>query len=401
MDHTAIAAELASAAAADSRELDQICDGVALTLIDSDTEPPFQVTSADFATDAYLICADRYWFHVFHATPSVRTAARCARWLHSHVDAAHRTEVLEKWALGYAFVTRATVESATELAEATEDIVGADNSSGDLAYFTTLYHAGKLRANFHYEELRRFLDSSLLALAAGTAHRTGPLFVALESVAAFGSDTITVEYATRLFRRAWDAPQRSRHVTDLCLNGLFNARPFDAQGPMLRDHAVEALRDHPGDHMFHFRLATGQHLCGADDEALTSINTAMALLPATGARISHDTLQSQYMKKRDDILEGLFRNRWMAEQHDRWDRQERENDDLRVTLRASAVRSVELLAVFTAAIAFVVGSLQISLPGTLALRDRMWILLAFGVGLVVFALLIVGGTWFITRARRR
>jgi hypothetical protein len=124
---------------------------------------------------------------------------------------------------------------------------------------------------------------------------------------------------------------------------------------MLRDHAMQAPARAPRRSHVPFR-------------------------PATGARISRETWQQQYPKKRDDILEGLFRYRWMAERRDRWDRQERENDDPRATLRAWTVRAAELIAVFTAAIAFVVGSLQVTLPDTLALRDRIWILLAFGVG---------------------
>ncbi|NUR30314.1 MAG: hypothetical protein HOV83_31425 [Catenulispora sp.] len=55
-----------------------------------------------------------------------------------------------------------------------------------------------------------------------------------------------------------------------------------------------------------------------------------------------------------------------------------------------------------AAIAFAVGSLQVTLNGTLKLHDRMWLLVGLGAGLALFALLTIGGTWFITgRGQRR
>jgi hypothetical protein len=399
MDDTAISAELARAAAVDSRELDRICETVADALLAKGIEPPFEIRSADFDADAYLICADRYWFRRFHATPSVRTAAECAQWLATHIDDEHRTAVAQKWSMGYAFITRDTVESLLELSEATEDIVGVDNSAGDIAYFATLYHAGKLRSNFWFDELRQFLEASLLAMAAGR-HRDDPLFVALQSFAAFGSRAITAEHATTLLDRAWTSPMRTRHVLDVCLNGLSAAPPFDTQGELLSRHANEAVDAHPGDHMFHFRLAIGQHINGDHDSAMTSIDTALRLLPAMGSRGSHKLLQEQYINKRDAIQEGRLREIWAAKQQRRWEQQEADNVDLRDSMKSSAVRAMELVTIFTAAIAFAIGSLQVTLNGSLALRDRIWLIAALGLGLAGFALLVIGGTWFITRTRK-
>ncbi|ETA02833.1 hypothetical protein ThrDRAFT_00017 [Frankia casuarinae] len=61
MDVASINARLGQAASADSRELDRVCEDVAAELIDANIEPPFRVSSADFVTDPWLICADRYW----------------------------------------------------------------------------------------------------------------------------------------------------------------------------------------------------------------------------------------------------------------------------------------------------------------------------------------------------
>ncbi|MDI3417516.1 hypothetical protein [Streptomyces luteolus] len=432
MDVAAISARLRQIPVSDSRELDRVCEEAAAAFLDAGREPPYDVGSADFATDAFLICADRYWRRRFLALPSVRTAAACAAWLMAHVARDCRTEVLEKWSLGYAFITREHGESGGELSEATEEIVAGDTAAGDVAYFAALYHAGKLRANFQHDELRQFLESSLLALAAGS-HRQEPLFVALRSFAAFGSESITTDHALSLLSEAWNSPERTRHVVDICLNGIQMALPFDDQGEVLSVHAQEAVRDHPLDHMFHFRLACARHMRGDHDAALGSITTALTLLPAIGTRISHELLQQQYLSKRAEILDGRERARFDARQrrrmeeledahqrrlveleseHERrWreleeelrrdkERQEQTQRELVEGTRAATIRAMELVALFAAVIAFAVGSLQITLNGDMSLHDRAWLIAELGGGLLAFAFVITGGTWYITRTRR-
>ncbi|MCM1969549.1 hypothetical protein [Streptomyces sp. G1] len=421
MESTAHTARLEQVAGSDSRELDRVCEEVATTLFKDGVEPPFEVTSSDFASDPFLICADRYWRLRFLDRPSIATAAECSAWLSRHVSRDHRTEVLEKWSLGYAFITKDSVESATELSRAVEVIVSADTSAGDAAYFATLYHAGKLRSNFSFDELHQFMDSSLLALAAGV-HRRTALFTALRAFAAFGSRTITSEHAISVLDQAWSSPERTRHVVDICLNGIQAAMPFPGHGELLRARAEEAVRDYPRDHMFHFRLASGLHMVRAYDAALDSINTALRYLPALGNRGSHKLLQEQFLNKRDLILEGRLRaeldgehQRRLVEQETRhrgnWERlehelrrrgeeQDRAQREGQEAARANHVRSVELVAVFTSAIAFAVGSLQVTLTGSFSLRDRLALIGAWGIGHALFTLLIVGGTWLITRPRR-
>ncbi|MGC7093054.1 hypothetical protein ACPZ19_00165 [Amycolatopsis lurida] len=367
---------------------------------DEDSEPDFTVNSADFTGDGLLICADRYWRLRFLDRPTVETAVRCARWLAAHVASEVRTPIAEKWALGYAFITRDNIESGAEVERATGALVnGADNSS-EIAYFATLYHAGKFRANFNCEELGEFLKSSLLAIAAGEL-RAGPLFLALESFAAFGRHSVTSEHAVRLFKKAWTAPDRTLAVIDICLNGLWWSRPFDRQGELLRTHATEAVRQYPENHIFFYRLAAGHRILGEFDEALRSIDTALELLPAMGNRGSHSQLQDQYLAERNTIRTEQGRAHWMAEQQKLLAELKAENAALRETVQSSPVRMVEVVAVFTAAIAFAVGSLQVTLNGALSKGDRFVLIATLGAGLLLFALLIVGLTWFMTRVRRR
>ncbi|WP_330452769.1 MULTISPECIES: hypothetical protein [unclassified Streptomyces] len=421
MDSGSYAARLNQVVVSDSRELDRVCEEVALALHRDGTEPPFDVVSSDFAADPYLICADRYWRLRLLERPSIRTAAACSLWISAHVSREARVEVLEKWALGYAFITKDSVESAVELAQGTEEIVSGDTSAGDVAYFASLYHAGKLRSDFLFEELHRFLDASLLALAAGT-HRQSALFTALRSFAAFGSPAVTAEHAVGLLDQAWHSADRTRHVVDICLNGIQFANRFDGHGELLRDRAAEAVRDHPGDHMFHFRLATGLHMTGDHDAALSSVDTALRLLPAVGSRGSHKLLQEQYLTKREVIVEGRQRaaldaghRQRLADREaryqERWARSEEEmrrrDAQLSSALRASEesaranhVRAVELVALFSSVIAFAVGSLQVTLTGDFSLRDRLLLIGAWGAAHALFALLVIGGTWLITRPRR-
>jgi tetratricopeptide (TPR) repeat protein len=389
-----IIAELTSAQGAESRERDRICQKVAKELFDAGQEPDFDVDSDDFGTDPLLIAADQYWKLRFLATPSVRTAALCARWLAAHAVGAHRVAIEEKWALGYAFITRDTVESWAELDEASRDILGNQYDS----YFATLYHAGKLRANFTFSQLDKSLES-LLGQAAGI-YRDNPLFIALQSFAAFGSAKITNDHALSLFNKAWSVPERSRAVADICLNGLWAAGPFDAQGTLLRDHAQEALAHYPGDHIFLFRLARGQRLAEDYQEALTSIDSALELLPAVGGRGSHELLQNQYMDERHAIIDSLIAARKEAAADRKYQQQLAQLEELRHDLKSSTVRASELVAVFAAAIAFAFTSTQITLNGTLSAGGRAWLIAEQGIGLTVFALLVVGGTWFITRQKK-
>lgn len=188
---------------------------------------------------------------------------------------------------------------------------------------------------------------------------------------------------------------RSRAVVDVCLNALGAAPPFPDRGEQLRRRATEAVAEFPDDHLFQFRLACGQRLCGDHADALATVDTALRLLPAIGTRISHALLQEQYLRERDIIEKGLELAAWTTSQQIRWRDQDTANQDLRQTLQTSAVRAVELVTVFTAAIAFAVGSLQITLTGTLPLRDRALLLVLLGAGLLLFALFVIAGTWII------
>jgi hypothetical protein len=406
MDDASIVATLRQAAGSDSRELDRTCESVAAHLVGAGTEPVFEVRTADFEGDPFLICADRYWRLRFLAVPSVPTAAECARWLDEHVAAVARAEVEQKWSLGYAFITRDNVESRHELDEATGQLIERYEGAVDAAFFAALYHAGKLRSNYWFDELYQFLESAPLAVAVGR-RRDEPVFVALRCVAAFGSRAITFERATELLEEAWTAPNRTRNVVDLCVQGIWASPPFHGQGELLRTRALEAVAEYPRDAVLRFRLAKGERLCGQHEAALDTIDTALRLLPAIGTRGSHKTLQDQFLYERDLILEDQRRTQRYAEMEQRyaemrhrWEAQEASMAELRQTMRSATVRAVELVAVFTAAIAFSVGALQVSLSGQMPLGDRAWLIAALGAGLAIFALLVVGGTWLITGTHR-
>ncbi|MFJ3985452.1 tetratricopeptide repeat protein [Streptomyces fungicidicus] len=389
---------LEEARAADTRTRDRVCDEAAAELLAAGTPPAFEVRTADLRLDPFFMCADRYWRRRFQERPTAVTAVECARWMEDRVTADSWGAVAEQWALGNGFLNRGAVDSA-ELPAAAVAGAGGGDGGQRIAFFVTLFHAGKLRANFCFDELHAFLEFSPTSVASGPL-RGEPVFVALKSFAAFGSRTLTVEHATGLLERAWSAPGRTRHTVDICLNGLAFAGPFPGQGELLRSHAEEAVRAHPGDHMFHARLATGLHMSGRHDAALENIDTALALLAASPTA-SLGALQDQYLTKRDAIQEGRLRALRDAEQQLRWEQQSAANAQLERSLHTSSVRAVEVVAVFTAAIAFAVGSLQVTLTGDLALSDRLWLLAAQGAGLAVFGLLIVGGTWLITRSHHQ
>ncbi|MEV7645275.1 hypothetical protein AB0O32_35735 [Streptomyces rubiginosohelvolus] len=159
-----------------------------------------------------------------------------------------------------------------------------------------------------------------------------------------------------------------------------------------------------------------------NDAALGSIDTALRYLPASGSRGSHKFLQEQFIAQRDAIPEGRLRAELdtehaqvLADQerrhNQRWeqlgtelDRRSEEQDkaqrESQERARANHVSSVELVAVLTFAIAFAVGSLQVSLTGSFTLKDRLALIGAWGAFHMFFALLVFGGTWYITRPSR-
>ncbi|MFI5779426.1 hypothetical protein [Nocardia sp. NPDC051570] len=409
MDHGAIERELAALAAGASRDLDRECDLRARQYIARRVEPQFTVASADFAADPYLICADRFWNLKFTQMPTLATAVDCAGWIDEHVEPEHREAVSEKWAMGYAFITRDSVESAGEIADATADILAADPAGGR-AYFAVLYHAGKLRANLRFDDLYHFLDSSLLSVSISRSRWGTPLFVALQSFAALGSRTYATGHARTLFDRAWSSPERTRETVDVALNGLAIGLDFEGRGELLRARATEAVAERPGDHMFHFRLAIGLRLSGEFDAAFDSVDTALRLLPAIGWRGSQNLLLEQYTAEREKIRTAQDGAR-QAEQLREFGDQHRRDiaalaeqytlqlRDLSDSALRGQIRSVELVSLFAAVIAFAVGSLNITLNGNLGLAARLWMIAGLGGGLAIFALIVVGGTWLITRRR--
>ncbi|MDC7341293.1 hypothetical protein [Streptomyces lydicus] len=396
--HEQIRVRLAAAVGADAADIGRIAQEAALCLHEGGQEPDFEVRSADFVTDPFFVCADRYWRRRFAESPSSETALACARWIAVHTTPGCRSAVREQWTLGNGFINRSHLETREQLDEAARSIAGAPEAA-DLALTVLLYHAGKLRANFSFDDLNSVLTASALATAAGP-HRDEPVVLALRSFAAFGSRAVTTEHARDLLDRAWSAPQRSRHVVDVCLNGLAFSVPFNGQGELLRQLAQEAVDTHPDDHMFRFRLATAHHLCADHDAALSHVDAAVAML-ARHRTFSNELILEQYLVKRDAIQEARLRAAREAEHEVRWRRQDAANAELERAMHRSSVRAVELVAVFTSAIAFAIGSLQVTLNGNLKLRERLWLLTGLGAGLAVFALIIVGGTWLITRRRSR
>ncbi|MQY29485.1 hypothetical protein [Nocardia aurantia] len=409
MDHASVERALAALAVSGSRKLDSDCDRLARGYVAEGVEPQFTVPSADFATDPYLICADRYWNLRFRDSPSLYTAVDCAGWLTEHVAADHAEAVREKWAMGYAFITRDTVDSAGEIADATADIIAADRT-GERAYFATLYHAGKLRADYAFDELAQFLESSPLSVSISHSYWDKPLFVALRALAAFGSRRITAEHARSLFETAWQAPGRTREAVDVALNGVAISVEFAGRGELLRTHAAEAVALYPDDHIFAYRLAIGQRLCGDYDAALDSIGAALRKLPRVGWRVSYDLLQQQYRLEEQMITYERIsarhadEMRTAAAQHGRevaalTERYRAELRELADSTQRNQYRSIEMVALFAAMIAFAVGSLNVTLSGALSLPGRVGLIAELGGGLLLFSVTILAGVWWITRRR--
>jgi hypothetical protein len=271
-----------------------VCERIAGELIEAGALPPWRLGAAD---DSFTLCADRYWRRRFLVEPSLSTARACADWLRRHINADLFPVVGAGWALGYGFITRSTVDSASDVAGAVEDLL-ADTPSPEVAWFMAAYHAAKLRANFHGGALAEFVDRSPLAVAAGALGKGFPL-AALRCFAAFR--TGEPDAADRAVRCLDDLDSIGPASTEICLHGMAMApRPEDHAG-LLVEHARRAIARWPDHALLYYRLAEGLRQAGDLDEATDAVDHALALLPADGTSDSHDDFQAQFLRLRDSI----------------------------------------------------------------------------------------------------
>lgn len=245
--------------------------------------------SHDLDGDPQLICPDRYWRLRLLAAPTVATALECARWLRRHVVPEHSQALRVRWGLGYGFITSDVMETTAEIETSLQAALDGDELDAGDAFFGLLYVSGKARAGFRFQALAELVDSSNPLLDAAALYRNEPIVVALRAMAAFGRGE--TRWAITLLGQVWSSPPEDREVVDMCLNGLAAAPPFAQQAPWLRTRAADAVAAWPEDHVFHGRLAIGRRLSGDYEGALNSIDKSLALLPATGTRLSHQLLR--------------------------------------------------------------------------------------------------------------
>ncbi|MQY23230.1 protein-tyrosine phosphatase family protein [Nocardia macrotermitis] len=418
MDHGAVEQFLETLKQAGSRSLDRDCARLAEQYFAERVEPQFTIWSADFDSDPSFILADRYWNLRFREEPTLHTAVECAGWLSEHAELVVAEPVREKWAMGYGFITRDSIDSAEEIADATADII-AGNPGGDRAYFAVLYQAAKLRSNHSFDELLEFLESSPLSVSIRRTFWDAVLFRALRAFAAFGAERTSSEYACGLAEKVWSSPDRTRESVDVVLNGLAVGKDFDRRGELLRTWSAEAVSLFPDDHMFLFRLAIGQRLCGDYADARISIGRAQKKLPKTGWRISHNLLQEQFEAEqrliesqqaitrqmqtaREEMQQFMVNMTALVQESEKRidttiGRHEQKMQDLADSTQRGHTRAIEVVAFFAAVIAFAVGALDITLKGTESLSERSWLMAELGGGLLLFGVVIGAAMWLITR----
>lgn len=411
MNHEKNEAELRVLAAENSRTFERACRRIALRYINGREEPQFNIESSDFNHDSFLICADYYWKYRFHLEPTLVTAVECASWMAKHVATEFYDRIRDKWAIGFGFVNRDSVESASEVNRVAHAVIADDDDDGRSAFFATLFHAEKLCANHAVGELDLFLEQSPLASAAGP-HRESVLFRAFRTYVAFCSHRFSHEHACALFGGIWNSSYRSLAATDVVLHGLAMSHDFDGRRELLRTHASEAVAEYPDEHIFYYRLATGQWLCGDHESALGAIDAALGLLSVHGGRISHELLQGQYLARREAIEVGREQDRRARAERARAEQErsraveqdrtlseqtKHEVGQIAESVRGSVLWTVQVMAVFAAVIGIAVGSLSVGLNGSRSFSESLWLVAALDGGLAIFALLTVGGNLVIMR----
>lgn len=419
----------------DDRVRDQEIEEIAVRLHAAGQNPEWQVSTADFDRDVFLICADRYWRLRFLDKQVVATAVECGRWFAAYVDQAAQAAVFQQWTKGYAFITRGVIEDNPEI----RDLI-TDADTDLVGYFAACYQSLKLKFAFRFGAQATFIDSVRNLGVVSQARSTDPFWIAQEAAARFGDRKSAKNYAEERLEIAWHGARESEDVADVCVSAVRYARGIDGQGALLTQYADKAVELYPDNHIFLAAAATGHHMI-ADlgrkheekgtsaatsgnpdlERALELIDDALTKLPPMGERTSYELFQGQYMAKREAIVDSMIHHDRIAAR-DRQVEQERRKRDLDLKAqqerledkivrveqamdkaddqnRANQVRSVELVAVFSAVIAFAVGAFQVANDDSLGLRDRSLLLLVWGGLNIGFVLLVVGGTWIIARSR--
>ncbi|MBT2527462.1 hypothetical protein J7E91_19035 [Streptomyces sp. ISL-99] len=276
------------AAPTDPRERDALCEAISAELVAAEAEPPFDIASTDLDSDAFFICADRFWRRRFLADPGLETATACGNWILSRVADPWQRDTAEIWAMGFGFLTAADF-GRDPLGETAQYLAHSQDQPEAVTEFSRLYQVGRARTAFRFDDVH-----ALLLAGREESDLLRPLEHALLAFAILGSPQWTRAYAQMRAEQAWKRRAGSKAALDLLLNGLGVAHPFIEQGPLLVSWASQAVRELPNSHSCWYWLATGQHMVGHQPEASTSIAKALAHLPATGTRVSHNLLLEQY-----------------------------------------------------------------------------------------------------------
>lgn len=283
-------------------------------------------------------------------------------------------DVLEDWTILIGFKARGFIEPlATVRAVLQREPPGLGCTSVEL------FHLAKLSSMFKYRSMQQFL-----AIRATGQDNLLHEAYDIQCQLALGGGEAEVP----AFLRLWESTERVS-VRNILLAGLFSATGMapERQGQLLIDQCFAYLDQRPADHVAHYRLARAYRLVGQFHLGLRSIDRALELNTANQWAGPSELFAEQYHVERILLSIAEANENSLDALRVRAAHLEGLEERLDSRLHQSVVRATEIVALFSAVVAFVFSGVSLASDNDTIL-NKLALLTGIGVILIGFLWLV-------------
>jgi hypothetical protein len=258
-------------------------------------------------------------------------------------------------------------------------MVGAHTAA---AQFVVAMELERARFLFKYQRIRDIVDGLDDSWNDSPLVRSFRMFADIN----LAQNPDEMERGIRQLWRETANSELAAPIGDILMHAVWLCYRLTRQGEVLEQFTADALSGRTPGAVTHFRRAAALRRLGAWDDAIAELDTALAQL--TTASEFTRTFSEQIIREREFIVQARSVGDDIA----------RHESAIGSMERDSLARSVQIVTLFTAVIAFASGSIGVAQSGT-TLRHQLVIAMALGTGLAMFSLLVIGALrWMTTSA---